>query len=104
MGFKRFCIAIGCVAAAASAARSQSITARAQAPATRPATVQVAAVQCPSDLGDVAANRIRLTALVEQAAAHGAKIIVLPEASITGYLSQDLKTNWHVAGKPMAFT
>jgi predicted amidohydrolase len=69
--------------------------------ADKPATVKVAAVQCSSDLGDVAANRKKLTALVEEAAANGAKIIVLPEASITGYLSQDLKTNWHLPGWPM---
>jgi predicted amidohydrolase len=71
------------------------------APATRPSMVKVAAVQCSSDLGDVEGNRRKLTALVEEAAAHGAKIIVLPEAAITGYLSQDLQTNWHVPGKPM---
>lgn len=71
------------------------------APATRPAVVKVAAVQCSSNLGDVEGNRKKLTALVEEAAAHGAKIIVLPEAAITGYLSQDLKTNWRVPGRPM---
>ncbi|HEX8912613.1 MAG TPA: carbon-nitrogen hydrolase family protein [Humisphaera sp.] len=70
-------------------------------PATRPATVKVAAVQCSSDLGAVDANRKKLTALVEEAAANGAKIVVLPETSVTGYLSQDLKTNWHLAGWPM---
>jgi predicted amidohydrolase len=67
----------------------------------RPLTVKVAAVQCPSDLGDVKGNRDRLTKLVEEAAANGAKIIVLPEAAITGYLSQDLKTNWHLRGWPI---
>src|SRR3954470_17841020 len=66
-----------------------------------PKKVKVAAVQCSSDLGEVEANRKKLTALVEEAAQHGAKIIVLPEAAITGYLSQDLKTNWRVAGRPM---
>lgn len=63
--------------------------------------VTVAAIQCSSHLGDVDGNRQKLMALVEQAAAHGAKIIVLPEAAITGYLSQNLKTNWHLAGWPM---
>jgi predicted amidohydrolase len=67
----------------------------------RPRTVKVAAVQCSSDLGDVEGNRRKLTALVEQAAANGAKIIVLPEAAVTGYLSQDLKTNWRVPGRPI---
>ena len=71
------------------------------APGTATQTVQVAAVQCSSELGDVAANTQKLTALVKEAAAHGAKIVVLPEASITGYLSQDGKTNWHVKGRPL---
>jgi predicted amidohydrolase len=70
-------------------------------PRTEP-TVHVAAVQCPSVLGDVATNRARLTALVEEAAADGAKVIVLPETAVTGYLSQDLKTTWQVPGKPRA--
>jgi predicted amidohydrolase len=67
----------------------------------KPATVKVAAIQCSSDLGDVAGNRAKLTKLVEQAARNGAKIIVLPEAAITGYLSQDLKTNWRLASLPI---
>lgn len=69
-------------------------------------TVKVAAVQCSSILGDVAANRAKLVRLVEEAASNGAKIIVLPEACITGYLSQDLKTNWCLDGRPIeaAFT
>jgi len=75
-----------------------SPTARA---ADKPATVKVASIQCSSDLGDIAGNRKKLTALIEQAAKNGAKIIVLPEAAITGYLSQDLTTNWHLQGWPM---
>src|SRR4051812_28640009 len=67
----------------------------------RPATVKVAAVQCSSELGAVDANRKKLTTLVEQAAGAGAKIIVLPETSVTGYLSQDLQTNWRTPGRPM---
>jgi predicted amidohydrolase len=67
----------------------------------RPATVKVAAIQCSSDLGAVEANRQKLTALVEEAAAAGAKIIVLPETAVTGYLSQDLQTNWRKPGRPM---
>ena len=66
-----------------------------------PRTVKVAAVQCSSDLGAVRANRDKLTALCEEAAANGAKIIVLPEAAITGYLSQDLRTNWRLNGWPI---
>src|SRR5688572_25946883 len=67
----------------------------------RPVTVKVAAVQCSSDMADVAANRTKLTLLVREAAANGAKVIVLPEAAITGYLSQDLKTNWRVPDWPI---
>src|SRR5438132_13828187 len=70
-------------------------------PPAKPKTVKVAAVQCSSDLGEVAANTKKLTALVKEAAANGAKIVVLPETSITGYLSQDLKTNWHLKGMPI---
>ncbi|MBI1849398.1 MAG: carbon-nitrogen hydrolase family protein, partial [Planctomycetes bacterium] len=68
--------------------------------------VVVAAVQCSSTFGDVEGNRRKLTALVEEAAAHGAKIVVLPEAAITGYLSQDLRTTWRLEGWPIdaAFT
>lgn len=71
------------------------------APPTPPKTVKVAAVQCSSDLGDVAGNTKKLTALIREAAKNGAKIVVLPETAITGYLSQDLKTNWHVSGLPI---
>lgn len=66
-----------------------------------PATVKVAAVQCSSDLGDTAGNTKKLTKLVKEAAKNGAKIVVLPETSVTGYLSQDLKTNWHLKGWPI---
>ncbi len=63
--------------------------------------VKVAAIQCSSDLGALEANRAKLAFLVEKAATEGAKIVVLPETAITGYLSQDLKTNWHVSGRPL---
>ncbi len=64
-------------------------------------SVKVAAIHCSSDLGDVDGNTKKLTALVKEAASKGAKIIVLPETAITGYLSQDLKTNWHLKGMPI---
>src|SRR5262245_7464285 len=66
-----------------------------------PGTVKVAAIQCSSDLGAVEENRAKLTNLVRKAAANGAKIVVLPETAITGYLSQDLRTNWHLRGRPL---
>jgi predicted amidohydrolase len=34
-------------------------------------------------------------------AAAGAKILVLPETAVTGYLSDDLKTNWSIDGRPL---
>jgi predicted amidohydrolase len=77
------------------------IAGRLPAEAPKPMTVKVAAVQCSSVLGDVDGNRKKLTALVKEAAGEGAKIIVLPEAAVTGYLSQDLKTNWHLKGWPL---
>jgi len=46
-------------------------------------------------------NRTKLMGLVQEAAKGGAKIVVLPEASITGYLSQDLRFNWQLKGWPI---
>eukprot|EP01006_Ploeotia_vitrea_P018117 TRINITY_DN49388_c0_g1_i1.p1 TRINITY_DN49388_c0_g1~~TRINITY_DN49388_c0_g1_i1.p1 ORF type:complete len:323 (-),score=39.79 TRINITY_DN49388_c0_g1_i1:134-1102(-) len=66
-------------------------------------TVKVACVQYSSDLGAVEANRSKLLAACETAAANGAKIVVLPEMAITGYLSQDLETNWHKPPRPQAY-
>lgn len=65
------------------------------------ATVKVAAIQCSSDLGAVEKNRKKLMRLTEEAAKNGAKIVVLPEAAITGYLSQNLKVNWQLSGWPI---
>lgn len=62
-------------------------------------TVRVASIQCSSDLGDATGNTAKLCRLCEEAAADGAKIIVLPETAITGYLLQDLKTNWVMPGR-----
>ena len=72
-------------------------------PATPPAPdrVLVAAVQTPSAMGDVDGNSKRLERLVREAAGKGAKIVVLPEASVTGYLSEDMKTNWRIPGRPI---
>ena len=62
--------------------------------------VKVAAIQCSSDIGATDENCRKLTRLVREAADAGAKIIVLPETAITGYISQDLRTNWHLPGRP----
>ena len=71
-------------------------------PLAAPERVRVAAVQCPSDLGETVRNLDRIEGLVADAARAGAKFVVLPEAAVTGYLSQDLKTVWHIPGWPQA--
>ena len=63
--------------------------------------MKVAAVQCSSKMGSVASNTRKVTKLVREAARNGAKIVVLPEACITGYMSQDGKTNWQLPGWPI---
>jgi len=65
-------------------------------------TVLVAAVQCYSEFGDPASNRKKLAGMVRRAASRGAKIVVLPEAAITGYLSADLKNAWRVGNRPIS--
>ena len=65
-------------------------------------TVTVALIQSPSVLGDVAANLQRMEKQCRKAAEHGAKILVLPETAITGYMSDDLQINWRVSGRPLA--
>ena len=95
-------LAIPLLAVALSVAcRSVEEAPPAEPTAPKPRTVRVVAVQCPTVFGDVEGNRARLTALVTEAAAGGAKIVVLPEAGITGYLSQDLRRNWHLPGWPI---
>lgn len=96
----------GAVAGAFSTATANTLVAAAEPKAAATAgnakkTVKVAAIQCPSDLGEIEANTRRLSKLVETAAGSGAKFVVLPETSITGYLSQDLKTNWQLPGWPI---
>jgi predicted amidohydrolase len=66
-------------------------------------TVRVAAVQFISEWGKPAENRKGLEKLIREAAKGGAKIVVLPETAIPGYMSQDLRETWQVAGrKPTA--
>ncbi len=66
-----------------------------------PETFRVAAVQTHSNMGDPAANRRHLGTLVTKAAEHGAKMIVLPETAVTGYMSWDLKTTWRIESRPI---
>jgi predicted amidohydrolase len=53
-------------------------------------------------MGDVEGNTRRLERLARRAARRGARFVVFPEAAVTGYLSQDLRRNWHVNGRPLA--
>jgi predicted amidohydrolase len=62
-------------------------------------TFKVAAVQAVSRFGDVEWNRAHLAKLVREAAGNGAKVIVLPETSITGYMTHDIKTTWQVGDR-----
>jgi len=54
-------------------------------------TVRVAAVQCPSVMGKTEANLRNITHLVRKAASQGAKIVVMPECAVRGYLDP---TTW----------
>lgn len=74
-------------------------TSAASAPASAPATVRVAAIQFVSEFGQPEQNRQRLAPLIRQAAGQGAKIVVLPETAITGYMSHDLKKTWQTDGR-----
>jgi HEAT repeat protein len=55
---------------------------------------KVAAVQAISGFGSPEVNRRHLTKLVREAAKQGAKVVVLPETAITGYMSWDIKMTW----------
>jgi predicted amidohydrolase len=101
VGHNAFLRVLLLIFAGSSLALAADGTNRQQGAAEPAKTVKVAAVQCSSDLGDIDGNRRKLTKLIEEAAGNGAKIVVLPEAAITGYLSQDLKTNWQIPGWPI---
>jgi len=65
-------------------------------------TVRVAAVQFISEMGRPEQNRRRLAGYVRQAAKNGARIVVLPEAAITGYMSHDIQTTWQVGSRKVS--
>jgi predicted amidohydrolase len=67
-----------------------------------PAKVRAAAVQFVSRWASPAENRKALALLVREAARNGAKIVVLPEAAITGYMSHDLKRTWQVGDRKLS--
>ncbi|MFI4861921.1 MAG: carbon-nitrogen hydrolase family protein [Phycisphaerales bacterium JB063] len=80
-------------------ASNAATPAHAQQPASAdetPTTVLAAAIQVDSAFGEPEVNRERLLALAEQAAERGAKLIVLPETAVTGYMSDDIRTTWQV--------
>jgi predicted amidohydrolase len=56
--------------------------------------VKVATIQCWSDIGEIEKNITNIIPLCTEAASNGAKFIILPETAISGYLGQDLRTNW----------
>ena len=60
-------------------------------------TVRVAAIQCPSVMGKTQDNVRNLTNLVRQAAARGARIVVLPECAVQGYLDPTDWTAWSLS-------
>ncbi|ETN99471.1 Nitrilase/cyanide hydratase and apolipoprotein N-acyltransferase, partial [Reticulomyxa filosa] len=62
-------------------------------------SVKVAAIQAPNYFGNIEKNKIHFTNLIRQAADKGAKIIVLPEAALTGYASVDFKKTWFIRGR-----
>lgn len=51
--------------------------------------MKVACCQIAPELGDVAGNRARCRAAVERATAAGARIVILPELAVTGYVFAD---------------
>lgn len=54
-----------------------------------PPTFRVAAVQMYSRMGDLSYNRAHMAELARRAAGRGAKVVVFPEAAVTGYVSVD---------------
>ncbi len=59
-----------------------------------PTHVRVAAIQFHSVMGEVERNRSGLASLAREAAAKGAKIVVLPEAAVSGYADIDRDVFW----------
>src|SRR6266513_1517933 len=71
--------------------------------------IKAAAVQMDIVLGDVEGNQRRILQCLEEAAANGAKLIVFPEAALSGYCFNSLEealpyatSSWHEAVWPFA--
>jgi N-carbamoylputrescine amidase len=62
--------------------------------ATGAETVRVAAIQCPSVMGKTEDNLRNIANLVRKAAEQGAKIVVMPECAVQGYLDPTTWTSW----------
>lgn len=58
------------------------------------ATVRVAAIQCHSRMADTSNNVRMLTGLIGKAARNGARIVVLPECAVTGYMNPARDAVW----------
>ena len=83
------------------ASSHQAVSAAASEPSPkRSETVRVAAVQCYSSMGKVTLNRRMLTDLIMQAAQKGAKIVVLPECAVQGYMEPNSDTKWCINADP----
>lgn len=72
------------------------------APATAK-TVRVAAIQFVSKWAKPAENRKGLERCVREAAKNGAKIVVLPEAAIPGYMSHDVRLTWKAGRSEVSY-
>jgi len=62
-------------------------------------SVRVAAVQCYSRMGEIQHNRSVLTKLIRQAAEQGARIVVVPECAVSGYMDPGHDVVWTAAAK-----
>jgi len=65
-------------------------------------TIRVAACQIDPQLGDVDRNLEHIERVVAEAAAAGAKLVVLPEAAVTGYVFENLDEALTVAQRAVA--
>jgi len=64
-------------------------------------TVKVAAIQFMSEFSRPEVNREIDRIHSRQAAADGAKIVVLPETAVSGYMSYDIRTGWHASDRSL---
>jgi len=67
-----------------------------------PGTVRVAAIQYISAWAQPRRNRQGMKSLVREAAERGARIVVLPETAIPGYMSQDIRQTWQAEGRSVS--